>query len=309
MNDQDTTHFDARIADWLEGDPNAAPDQALQIVLAAVPSIRQLPGSRRPWRYPVMRNNQWLAAAVGVIALGAIGLAVLQPGLISGPAGKPSPASSPSQALVASPSPARAGPIALPRDVELAPGGYSIGGTLFPVEATFDVPSGWAACGSSSGAVDICATDNRLTPRNWSGRELSFLIVKNVVADPCDSTGRQVDPPVGPSVGDLVTAISKLPGFKVTALTNIDINGLRGQEFELTAPSNVTGGCLLRTWSSSIGTNDGINQVTPGEINLVRVLDVDGTRLMIAARYFPATTSSDELAEPRQVFESVRFEP
>ena len=41
MNDQDRAAFDPRIADWLEDDPNEAPDQALQIVLAAFPSVKQ----------------------------------------------------------------------------------------------------------------------------------------------------------------------------------------------------------------------------------------------------------------------------
>ena len=33
--------FDPRLAEWLEEDPNAAPDQALDVVLASFPSINQ----------------------------------------------------------------------------------------------------------------------------------------------------------------------------------------------------------------------------------------------------------------------------
>ena len=48
MNGQDQLSFDPRIANWLEGDPSEAPAQALQVVLAAFPSVRQRPGSRPP---------------------------------------------------------------------------------------------------------------------------------------------------------------------------------------------------------------------------------------------------------------------
>ena len=51
MTPHDETTFDPRIADWLEDDPNDAPDQALEIVLAAFPSIKQRHASRLPRRF------------------------------------------------------------------------------------------------------------------------------------------------------------------------------------------------------------------------------------------------------------------
>ena len=44
MNRSTELDFDQRIADWLEDDPNLAPLQAIETVLAAYPSIPQ----RRP---------------------------------------------------------------------------------------------------------------------------------------------------------------------------------------------------------------------------------------------------------------------
>ena len=41
MNRSTELDFDQRIADWLEDDPNLAPSQVLETVLAAYPSIPQ----------------------------------------------------------------------------------------------------------------------------------------------------------------------------------------------------------------------------------------------------------------------------
>ena len=46
MNSPDDLLFDHRIADWLEQDPKTAPSSALDVVLAAFPSVPQ----RRTWR-------------------------------------------------------------------------------------------------------------------------------------------------------------------------------------------------------------------------------------------------------------------
>ena len=77
MNGQDDMTFDPRIADWLEGDPNEAPEQALQIVLAAFPSIRQRRGSRLPWRTPSMNPLARMAVAAITVAIAVGGAAYL----------------------------------------------------------------------------------------------------------------------------------------------------------------------------------------------------------------------------------------
>jgi hypothetical protein len=101
--------FDPRLADWLEDDPHTAPDQALDVVLAAFPSIKQRRASRVPWRYRNMSTSVRLgltAAAVVVAAVG--GLWALGPRLgpaVGGPAlASPSPAV-PSPVATTMPSP------------------------------------------------------------------------------------------------------------------------------------------------------------------------------------------------------------
>jgi hypothetical protein len=95
MTDQDRAPFDPRIADWLEGDPNTAPEQTLEIVLAAFPSIKQRHGSRLPWRFSAMPTSFKLAlgaAAVFVVVLGgALALGPRSPNGVGGPGSTPSP--------------------------------------------------------------------------------------------------------------------------------------------------------------------------------------------------------------------------
>ena len=72
MTPHDQTTFDPRIADWLEDDPNNAPDQALEIVLAAFPSIKQRHASRLPRRFTMTTLPRLAigAAAIVVVVLG-----------------------------------------------------------------------------------------------------------------------------------------------------------------------------------------------------------------------------------------------
>ena len=72
MNRSTEPDFDQRIADWLEDDPNLAPRQAVETVLAAYPSIPQRRPMWRPRRLPTMTMPIRLATAavVGVLAVG-----------------------------------------------------------------------------------------------------------------------------------------------------------------------------------------------------------------------------------------------
>ncbi|HYI66297.1 MAG TPA: hypothetical protein VEW95_05200, partial [Candidatus Limnocylindrales bacterium] len=114
-------------------------------------------------------------------------------------------------------------------------------------------------------------------------------------------------PPVGDSVDDLVAALSNLPGFEATEPVDVTLDGFRGKELELRAP--IEPGCVvdqrgLGTWSRGVG----INGVGLGEVNLLRILNVDGARVMIAGAYQPPATAA-EVAEVRAIFDSVRVAP
>ena len=107
MTPYDQATFDPRIADWLEDDPNDAPDQALEIVLAAFPSIKQRRASRVPRRFNMTtlpRLAFGAAAAIVVVVLG--GAFLLRPPAsgVAGGGPTPSPTAAPTQ--TPSPTPA-----------------------------------------------------------------------------------------------------------------------------------------------------------------------------------------------------------
>jgi hypothetical protein len=95
MTRSDEPLFEPRIADWLEGDPYTAPDQALDVVLAAFPSIKQRRAWRVPWRIPNMNGMTRIAvtaAAVMAVAIGGLYVFNRGPG---GPGGPTTPTPSP----------------------------------------------------------------------------------------------------------------------------------------------------------------------------------------------------------------------
>ena len=65
--------FDPRLADWLEEDPNTAPDQALDVVLASFPSINQRRAVRVPWRNRSMSSTLRLGLAAAVVVAATVG--------------------------------------------------------------------------------------------------------------------------------------------------------------------------------------------------------------------------------------------
>ena len=65
--------FDPRLADWLEEDPSTAPDQALDVVLASLPSIKQRRAVRVPWRNRDMTNTLRLGLAAALVVAATLG--------------------------------------------------------------------------------------------------------------------------------------------------------------------------------------------------------------------------------------------
>jgi len=177
---------------------------------------------------------------------------------------------------------------------DLAAGRYYVT-TPFPLRLTFEVPDGVLAWAYTEAGSQV----NLATQAG----ELSFEIVNNVVADPCSTEPR--DPPVGPSVGDLVTALSDLEGFEATAATDVTIDGYDGKQFTLTAPGEGDRACQeMKTWSTTTRQNG----VGAGEVAEIRVVDVDGVRLLVALAYGPPL-ADDDRSRFEGILDSVQLEP
>lgn len=146
---------------------------------------------------------------------------------------------------------------------------------------------------------------------------VSIATVTNLVRHACDDHSRP-DPP-GPTVDDLASALADLAPFRVTSPpTDITIYGYRGQHLELTVPDlPVEGrgddrrftGCIegkLKSWiAPPYGAFYGYTG--PGYTEEFWILDVDGSRVVIAAERSPDSPAKD-LAELRAMLDSIRIE-
>ena len=284
--DRDVTRI---VRSWLHEDAHEDADRILNLVLDEIDTTPQRRAGWLARRFPVMNTNiarLGVAAAVVVLAV-FLGFQFLSGSNIGGP-----PDATPSPSAAASPK-------ALPIDFDVAlEGRYSLA-EGFPVAITFDVPAEWVAC--SAGPVEQGACEK--VSESLTGVAVSFTIIDNVVADPCGSGAPLLDPPVGPSVDDLVAAISNLQGFEATSPTDVTVDGFVGKQFTLTAPSAPA--CSdVKTWA----TADRTNGVSAGEILEMRILDVGGVRVVIAGTHL-STTAEAQLSTLQQVIASTHVEP
>ena len=96
--------LERRLTDFYASEaPPRAPDRVLESVLALTDITTQRRAVfRLPWRFPIMNSYARIAiAAVAVIAIGAVGVAVLRPGTSPGVGGQPtaSPSLAPSPSV------------------------------------------------------------------------------------------------------------------------------------------------------------------------------------------------------------------
>jgi hypothetical protein len=149
---------------------------------------------------------------------------------------------------------------------------------------------------------------------------LSIINVTNVVQEGC-TTHAAADPPVGPTVDDMATALAALSPFVLTKPpSDVTAFGFSGKYLELTVPDmafEVSGDDTVFTdcadgdlWSW-IGpplsfAYHGYDH--PGQVEELWLLDVDGQRLMIVAGTSPGSSEGD-IAELRSILESIDIVP
>ena len=195
----------------------------------------------------------------------------------------------------------------------LEPGSYFIdpdGDDTTPLRVTYEVPDGWS---SWFGAIK---------EDDFGHTALSIITVPNVVTDGCrDHT--PLDPPVGPTVDDLATALSRLAPFEVTAPpTDVTLLGYQGKHLALTVPVDLRvdsgaenfhdfADCLdgeLHSWISTNNEGSFSGYEAPGHTEEFWILDVQGTRLVLVKDASPNTPAQD-IAERDAIFDTIRIEP
>jgi hypothetical protein len=226
------------------------------------------------------------------------------------------------QVLAASPSPAIS-PEVPPQDVmkrehfsPLEPGRYFIdpdGDPATPLRVAYDIPSeGWSAWIGAAKFSDVGHVG------------VSITTVANLVTDGCQDHA-WADPAIGPSVDDLVVALTSLHPFEIIAQpTDVTVVGYPGKHLEWVVPDvPITGavpealftGCELGQLKSWVGFIDAdeprdafYGYTGPGYREEFWILDIDGVRLMIAAERSPGTPSAD-LDELERIVASISIEP
>ncbi len=115
----------------------------------------------------------------------------------------------------------------------------------------------------------------------------------NIYADGCQWV--RLDPPVGPTVDDLVTAWANVPDFAATAAVDVTVDGYAGKQIEFTVPDYNADECIGTSSASQVSAaapspsnpSPGFWAQGPNQHNKQWILDVDGTRLVITACYLP----------------------
>ena len=198
----------------------------------------------------------------------------------------------------------------------IEPGTYFIDPDLdpsTPLRVVYEVPvEGWSMW---AGATKFNDDDGHVA--------VSITTVVNLVSDGC-SDHSWADPPVGPSVDDLATALAALAPFHVTSSPkDVTIYGYSGTYLELTVPDlpvegvgdRVFTGCVgrqLKSWVAPFDTEEPgdafYGYTGPGYSEQFWILDVGGARLMIAAEQSRGSPAED-IAEMRAILDSIRIEP
>jgi len=224
---------------------------------------------RRRRRRERQRRISALAVGLAVVALG-VGLVLRE----SRDASVPVPASS-----------------TVPQPIvdgqALQPGTYML--PVRKLQVALDVPAGWQ--GWELGVVHQGGAD----PPNGAG--LGVWVVTNVYKDPCRWNRSLAQPTVGPSVRDLVDALTVQRGHPAGTPIATTIDGYPATRVELMIPENLDfatcWGSSFHSWQAEVG--DRYHQ-GPGQIDRLWILDVEGTRIVIDASYYQGTAASDRAA-------------
>ena len=279
---------DSAIAAWLvEEARDGAPERLLVATRHQLETTRQRRAFWRARRFPEMNAYTKLAVAVAaVVAVAVVGFNFL-PGQ-AGPVGPgPSPTATPSPSPTASPQsffngPLEAGTVATVAD---------------PIKLTFTVPEGWEAFEGSC-LLPVAGTD---AP---DGMGMCFLEVgTGLYSDPCHGPRGAADVPVGPTVDDLVEALSAQSAYDASAPVDVTLGGYSGKRMDLQLPPDVSS-CdngEFYPWEGSIHAQGPSNRWH------LWILDVEGYRSVIVSTDY-AGTSEEDRAEQQAIIDSIQIQ-
>jgi hypothetical protein len=191
-----------------------------------------------------------------------------------------------------------------PDQVRGAPGAYALTarGNGEPPLAVVDLPEGYQNFGFFA-LVDE-ALDTESGPSFYA---VNYWTVHGVYENPCTTAGGA--PPAGTSVEDLADALGAQKLSAASAPVPISLGGHEGLFLELKVPPNIDPDTCERdayfVWEGLPGDAHHVLN-DPGAIERLWILDVGGSRVVLAAITTPGVTKA-KARELQEVIESVRF--
>ena len=306
--DRDVTRI---VRSWLEDGATALPDRVLDNVLDQLPATSQRRAWWPAWRWREMNTFAKLAlAAAAVVAVALVGINLLPR---SGGVGVPGPSPTSSPTHAPSPTP----------ESNLNVVGSFVPGTTYVIDDPCCV--GPARISLTFPATGWFSIDPVILGKNVLGDPdlydiyLSPQLVGNVYTGGCNWRGTALDPPIGPTVDDLATALLAQAGPGASPPTAVTVGGHPGKKVELSIPEDLDvntcdsdGDFAIfgRWYGTAANAQFGAAPWTygNGQHNTVYIIDVDGTRQVIDTMYLPGTSQAN-LAELDQIIASIKFEP
>jgi hypothetical protein len=272
MNDRS---FDQLLNAWMDLGPTTAPDRVADASRLEAAATRQLPAVLSRWaprRFPPMNSYAKVALTTAAVVLAALlGYNYLVAPNVGGPrlfAPEPTPTPSPTAINFTQ----HQG-----EGRELQPGSYVIDYAA-PVNVVITVPeqrfenfpSAWYKAMYDWGPW-----------HQTNAARLGFGNVENLRVDACDPGPGWQDPPVGPTVAELVEGLNAITIMDVTQ-SSATIDGYSGELLDIAGVERPTG-CSDAPilWETTQG--DEILVPQAGERLRVWVLEVEGNRLVVWA--------------------------
>jgi hypothetical protein len=279
--DRDATRI---VRSWLEAGVTTLPDRVLDAVLDQVPATPQRRAGWLARRFPTMNNTtiRFGVAAVAVVVLVLLGVRFL-PG--TGTGGGPSPTPRATPTLVPSPEPSEAGWLSGTL------GSGRVQATNEGVRFSFVTPEGWVRTEFDSMIRKLDSSAGY----PWIGFINPF---DSVATDPCAGEATRV----GPTVNDLATGLTTIPGTSADAPVNATVGGLPAKLVVLSIDDDVP--CPPNSFW--LYGPDSAYPNSTGSTIKVWIFELDGERYVI---HVDETVPGDEIAqEIQQIIDSIRFE-
>ena len=304
---------------WIEAGPSRAPERVVEVALDLIATTPQEQDLRVLRRINMPTYARIAAAAViGVLAIGGAFFFIGRTGDTNVGGSAPSARPSNSPWLSASPSPSQTATVRTLPDGPLPAGTYTFQpfgsgpsldhstcmqqppqpgcedpGAPTSMKVTLTVPDGWDSFGLG---VWI---DENAPP---GGAALGFNRGAWLFSDPCRKDEARPDVPVGPTVDDFVNALASHPLLDTTTPVDVTVDGYPGKALDLQVPEDILVCTVYRPW------DPGIYAQGPGHLWHLRVVDVDGDRVVIQSMEY-AETDSQRRTELEAMVDSIQIEP